>query len=197
MAEPGDGELSKENRFSYLLQPIRDLAANWDINIAGELEEYLDELEHLTFTIEGDGGPLLNFAEAALLIQVWGGGGGVARGSSGGSVGVACGARSAQRPSTAPATAQPLAAPRLARGTHHTRAHTPHAHRHRRNRHHHQGTTCVFSKKVEYLHNLVSQALETIFSKKLKEKAAAAAAAAGATAADRVRGAGCAALPRA
>jgi len=59
----------KENRFSYLLQPIRDLAANWDINIAGELEEYLDELEHISFTIEGCG-PALNFAEAALLIQV-------------------------------------------------------------------------------------------------------------------------------
>lgn len=61
----------RDNRFSYLLQPIRDLAANWDINIAGELEEYLDELEHLTFTIEGCG-PALNFAEAALLIQVCG-----------------------------------------------------------------------------------------------------------------------------
>jgi condensin-2 complex subunit H2 len=58
----------RDNRFSYLLQPIRDLAANWDINIAGELEEYLEELEHLTFTIEGCG-PALNFAEAALLIQ--------------------------------------------------------------------------------------------------------------------------------
>lgn len=65
-----EAELSKENRFSYLLQPIRDLAANWDINIAGELEEYLDELENLTFTIEGCAGPSLNFAEAALLIQV-------------------------------------------------------------------------------------------------------------------------------
>eukprot|EP00775_Hariotina_reticulata_P013859 gene13859-13981_t len=93
----------KENRFSYLLQPIRDLAANWDINIAGELEEYLEELEHISFTIEGCG-PALNFAEAALLIQ---------------------------------------------------------------------GTTCVFSKKVEYLHNLVYQALETIINKKQKEKQSA------------------------
>lgn len=67
--EAGEGDLG-ENRFSYLLQPIRDLAANWDINIAGELEEYLDELEHITFTIEGSGGSTLNFAEAALLIQV-------------------------------------------------------------------------------------------------------------------------------
>ncbi|KAF6251838.1 hypothetical protein COO60DRAFT_580039 [Scenedesmus sp. NREL 46B-D3] len=98
-----DKEL-RDNRFSYLLQPIRDLAANWDINIAGELEEYLEELEHLTFTIEGCG-PALNFAEAALLIQ---------------------------------------------------------------------GTTCVFSKKVEYLHSLVYQALETIFNKKQKERQAAA-----------------------
>lgn len=39
-------------------------------SIAGELEEYLDELEHITFTIEGSGGSTLNFAEAALLIQV-------------------------------------------------------------------------------------------------------------------------------
>ncbi len=36
-----------------------------------------------------------------------------------------------------------------------------------------QGTTCVFSKKVEYLHNLVYQALETIFNRKQKEKQAA------------------------
>jgi condensin-2 complex subunit H2 len=69
MVEADEADL-KENRFSYLLQPIRDLAANWDINIAGELEEYLDELENLTFTIEGCVGPSLNFAEAALLIQV-------------------------------------------------------------------------------------------------------------------------------
>lgn len=31
----------EECRFTHLLQPIRDLAANWDINIANELEEYL------------------------------------------------------------------------------------------------------------------------------------------------------------
>jgi hypothetical protein len=37
-----------------------------------------------------------------------------------------------------------------------------------------QGTTCVYSKKVEYLHNLVFRALETIHSKKQRERAAAA-----------------------
>ncbi|CAK0746455.1 hypothetical protein CVIRNUC_001693 [Coccomyxa viridis] len=54
-------------KYKHLLQPIRDLAANWDINIANDLEEYLAVLEHITFSF--DGGPNLNFAEAALLIQ--------------------------------------------------------------------------------------------------------------------------------
>jgi hypothetical protein len=72
MAEDiADAEL-RENRFSYLLQPIRDLAANWSVDIAAELEEYLAELESLTFALEGAHGPSLNFAEAALLIQVQG-----------------------------------------------------------------------------------------------------------------------------
>ena len=30
-----------ENKFAHLLQPIRDLAANWDVNVAEELEDYL------------------------------------------------------------------------------------------------------------------------------------------------------------
>ena len=33
--------LTQEDKFAHLLKPIRELAANWDINIAGELEEYL------------------------------------------------------------------------------------------------------------------------------------------------------------
>ena len=31
-------------RFAHLLEPIRDLSKNWDIDIAGDLEEYLDEV---------------------------------------------------------------------------------------------------------------------------------------------------------
>lgn len=31
----------EENKYAHLLQPIRDLAGNWDINIADELEDYL------------------------------------------------------------------------------------------------------------------------------------------------------------
>ena len=63
---------------------IRDLATNWNINIAHELEEYLDQLENVSIAFPDpedeeemepmfqsqNGGNLLNFAEAALLIQV-------------------------------------------------------------------------------------------------------------------------------
>ncbi len=31
-------------RFSHLLQPIRDLTKNWDIDVAAQLEEYLEEV---------------------------------------------------------------------------------------------------------------------------------------------------------
>lgn len=58
----------EENRFTYLLQPIRDLAQNWSIDIAKELEDYLSELELITFSFDG-GKTALNFSEAALLIQ--------------------------------------------------------------------------------------------------------------------------------
>ena len=33
--------LGEESHWAHLLQPIKDMAANWDINIAHELEEYL------------------------------------------------------------------------------------------------------------------------------------------------------------
>ena len=76
-----------ESRFGHLLQPIRDLAQNWHIDLASELEDYLHELERLTVNIDstthsqlaqssqhsgsgGSGGAAqLNFVEAALLIQ--------------------------------------------------------------------------------------------------------------------------------
>ncbi len=48
---------------------ISDLSKNWSIDIAQELEAYLEELEEISFTFEG-GHSNLNFAEAALLIQV-------------------------------------------------------------------------------------------------------------------------------
>eukprot|EP00808_Paulinella_micropora_P000067 g11288.t1 len=61
-------EEDKGSRFGHLLKPIRDLATNWNIDIATELEEYLSELESIVITFD-DGETNFNFAEAALLIQ--------------------------------------------------------------------------------------------------------------------------------
>ena len=51
----------ENNRFAHLLQPIRDLSINWNIDIASELEDYLSELESITISF--DDGKSLNFAE--------------------------------------------------------------------------------------------------------------------------------------
>lgn len=58
----------QDNRFKNLVQPIKDLAANWDIDIADSLNDYLEELSSLRISLDG-GQTQLNFAEAALLIQ--------------------------------------------------------------------------------------------------------------------------------
>ena len=55
------------NRFGHLLKPIRDLAENWAVDVAQELEDYLHEIEHIQFSFGK--GETFNFAEAALLIQ--------------------------------------------------------------------------------------------------------------------------------
>lgn len=47
----------------------RDLAQNWDVDIATSLEDYLEDLEEITITLDG-GASKVNFAQAALLIQV-------------------------------------------------------------------------------------------------------------------------------
>lgn len=91
--------MENERRFTSLLQPIRDLTENWDINIAHLLEDYLEELEVITLPVQGYGN--LNFAEAALLIQ---------------------------------------------------------------------GSTNIYSRKVEYLYNLVFQALELLTQSKNDKK---------------------------
>ncbi|XP_072234101.1 condensin-2 complex subunit H2 [Leuresthes tenuis] len=83
---------STESRFAHLLQPIRELTKNWDVDVASELNDYLEELDEMCITFDG-GKTQLNFAEAALLIQ---------------------------------------------------------------------GSTCIYSKKVELLHSLVYQTLEYI-----------------------------------
>ncbi|KAK2834687.1 hypothetical protein Q7C36_015388 [Tachysurus vachellii] len=59
---------SVETRFAHLLQPIRDLLKNWDVDLATQLGEYLEELDQMTISFDG-GKTMMNFAEAALLIQ--------------------------------------------------------------------------------------------------------------------------------
>lgn len=53
-----------ESRYAHLLAPIRDLAANWNTDIASELSDYLQALEEVTFSFDGSG-QSLNFAEGA------------------------------------------------------------------------------------------------------------------------------------
>ncbi|KAK7098969.1 condensin-2 complex subunit H2-like [Littorina saxatilis] len=55
-------------RFSHILQPIRNLTKNWDVDIANLLDSYLDDLEHIVITFNC-GETVMNFAEAALVIQ--------------------------------------------------------------------------------------------------------------------------------
>ncbi|XP_066276272.1 condensin-2 complex subunit H2-like isoform X2 [Branchiostoma lanceolatum] len=57
-----------DKRFAHLLQPIKDLTKNWDVNLAAELENYLEELNTIPFSFDG-GVSTMNFVEAALLIQ--------------------------------------------------------------------------------------------------------------------------------
>ncbi|XP_048585346.1 condensin-2 complex subunit H2 isoform X2 [Nematostella vectensis] len=66
VASNPDGDLM--SRYSYLLQPIRDMTKNWDIDVATQLEEYLQEIEKIQISFDG-GKTSMNFAEAALLIQ--------------------------------------------------------------------------------------------------------------------------------
>lgn len=40
-----------EARFGHILQPIRDLTRNWDVDIAGYLEEYLEDVSHFIIII--------------------------------------------------------------------------------------------------------------------------------------------------
>ena len=47
---------------------LRDLAGNWNIDVASELEEYIEDLHDIKIDFI-DGENNMNFAEAALLIQ--------------------------------------------------------------------------------------------------------------------------------
>ncbi|NXM06976.1 CNDH2 protein, partial [Tyrannus savana] len=57
-----------DSRFLHLLQPIRDLTKNWEVDVAAQLEEYLEELDHIGISFD-NGKTTMNFTEAALVIQ--------------------------------------------------------------------------------------------------------------------------------
>ena len=60
---------SKTNTLHY----NSDIAGNWNIDIARDLEDYLEDLSKIQISFGGrgkDGSSTCNFAEAALLIQV-------------------------------------------------------------------------------------------------------------------------------
>ncbi|XP_062374190.1 condensin-2 complex subunit H2 [Sardina pilchardus] len=57
-----------ESRFAQLLKPIRELTQNWEVDLASQLGDYLQELEGVRISFDG-GKTTMNFAEAALLLQ--------------------------------------------------------------------------------------------------------------------------------
>ncbi|NXJ98975.1 CNDH2 protein, partial [Corythaixoides concolor] len=57
-----------ESRFLHLLQPIRDLTKNWEVDVAAQLGEYLEELDQICISFD-NGKTTMNFVEAALVIQ--------------------------------------------------------------------------------------------------------------------------------
>lgn len=57
----------EHSKWHALLQPIRDLERNWDIDIAAELTDYLEELSQITFEVDGICN--LDFSEAALVVH--------------------------------------------------------------------------------------------------------------------------------
>ncbi|XP_021291120.1 condensin-2 complex subunit H2 [Herrania umbratica] len=65
--DSGGGELGKVHR----VQPERDLEANWEVDLAKKLEEYLLKIcsGEITGSQSDDGYSSVNFAEAALLLQ--------------------------------------------------------------------------------------------------------------------------------
>ncbi|KAL0225226.1 hypothetical protein RCL1_003138 [Eukaryota sp. TZLM3-RCL] len=60
-------ESALSNKWSHLLQPFRDLAENWNINIDRDLESYMQELEDIAAHDTNDLD--INFAHAAVIIH--------------------------------------------------------------------------------------------------------------------------------
>ena len=57
------------SKYVHLLQPIRDLAANWDVNIADELEDYLVRWRFTSIPPPRGGAENCPGVELAVLLQ--------------------------------------------------------------------------------------------------------------------------------
>ena len=53
------------SKYSHLLQPIRDLTKNWDIDVAAQLEEYLAEVRINQYSV------LLKLRENRFKGKIW------------------------------------------------------------------------------------------------------------------------------
>jgi len=62
------GSEVEDSRFAELLKPIKDLTQNWEVPLAQYLEDYLDELQDVQITFDGNQ-TTVNFAQAALILQ--------------------------------------------------------------------------------------------------------------------------------
>lgn len=60
-----------ETRYAHLLQPLRDLTKNWDIDLASQLGEYLEEVRkhaEIKHHLYGLNGPFLSLSLMLLLL---------------------------------------------------------------------------------------------------------------------------------
>ncbi|GAB6020287.1 Lipase maturation factor 2 [Chamberlinius hualienensis] len=64
----GSQQDNHSEKYASLLIPIRDLAKNWNVDVASLLEDYLSELGYVRISFE-DHVDNMNFVEAAVLIQ--------------------------------------------------------------------------------------------------------------------------------
>lgn len=65
------GESVGEHKKLHVVQPQRDLEANWEVDLAKKLEDYLLKIcsGEISGSVEDDSHSPINFAEAALLLQ--------------------------------------------------------------------------------------------------------------------------------
>jgi len=62
---------SAETRYAHLLQPLRDLTKNWDIDLASQLGEYLEEVRKHTEIKHRLSDSNVPFLSQSLILLLW------------------------------------------------------------------------------------------------------------------------------